>query len=413
MPRKPIKAGSGDRMKPRQSKKSAFAIPLAMLAIIILSLIGVGLLSLGMHGRLFSVRNTSEVAARCAADAALTKALFEMNEKLKVTPWDDSTLPQETDEILPNSDSTFSYTVTGDIINGYTIECTGKSGRVERNVNATLQLQGPFESAIFADTTIDLKNGTVVDWYNYDENERNLQIGTNSTEQASIDLKNGATVNGDVVVGSGGDPEVVINSTWATITGETYALTERYELTPITVPQSVLESPSQGTIEESTTITNSGKYDEIDLANGKIITIDGPVTLYIIGDVILKNSAELQVVDADTNPDASLALYLGGDAEVKNSGAINNRAENAKKVKIYGLDSCENIILKNGTNFFGTIYAPNADVEMQNSADVFGAVVARSFEQKNSATFNYDASLRDVSENDDPVRFVVKTWREE
>lgn len=400
-------------MKPRQLKKSAFAIPLAMLTVIILSVIGVGLLSLGMHGRLFSVQTTSEVAARCAADAGLTKALFEMNEKLKVTPWDGSSLPQATDEMLPNSDATFSYTVTGDIINGYTIECTGKSGLAERKINATLHLQGPFESAIFVDATIDLKNGTVVDWYNYDENERNLQIGTNSTEPAGIDLKNGATVNGDVVVGAGGDPDVVINATWATITGDTYALTQKYDLPPITVPQHIQELPSQGTIEDTTTITTSGKYDEIDLANSKIITIDGQVTLYIIGDVILKNSAELQVVDADTNPDASLVLYLGGDAEVKNSGAINNMAEDAAKVKIYGLDSCESIILKNGTNLYGTIYAPNADVEMQNSADVFGAVVARSFVQKNSATFKYDASLRDVSEDERIVRFVVEQWREE
>ncbi len=224
-------------MKTLQLKKPGFAIPLAMLAVIILSVIGVGLLSLGMHGRLFSVQTTSEIAARCAADAALTKAVFEMNEKLKVTPWDDSSLPQATDEMLPNSDAILSYTVTGDIVNGFTVECIGKSGRAERKINATLQLQGPFETAIFADATIDLKNGTVVDWYNFGENEGNLQIGTNSTEPASIDLKNGATVNGDVVVGAGGDPDVVINSTWATITGETYALTERYELPPITVPQ--------------------------------------------------------------------------------------------------------------------------------------------------------------------------------
>ncbi|MBA7644842.1 hypothetical protein ES703_52589 [subsurface metagenome] len=400
-------------MKPLQLKKPAFAIPLALLAVVILSVIGVGLLSLGMHGRLFSVRTTSEVAARCAADAGLTKAVFEMNEKLKVTPWDGSTLPQATDEMLPNSDAILSYTVTGDIINGYTVECTGKSGRAERKINATLQLQGPFESAIFVDATIDLKSGTVVDWFNFGENERNLQVGTNRTEPASIDLKNGATVNGDVVVGAGGDPDVVINSTWATITGETYALTERYQLPPITVPQHIQELPSQGTIEESTTITTSGKYDEIDLANSKIITIDGPVILYIIGDIILKNSAELQVVDADTNPDASLVLYLGGDAEVKNSGAINNMAEDAKKVQIYGLDTCESIILKNNSNLYGTIYAPNADVEMKNSADIFGAVVARSFEQKNSATFNYDASLRDVGVDDEPVRFVVEQWREE
>ena len=336
-----------------------------------------------------------------------------MNERLKVKPWDDSTLPQVTNEVLPNCDAIFSYTLTGDVDNGYIIESVGKSNQAERKVSSSLQLQGPFEPAIFTDTTINLKDGATVDWYNYGEDEKNLQIGSNSTEPASVDLKNGVTVNGDVVVGVGGDPDVVIRSGWATIAGESYALTERYQLPPITVPETLQSLPSGGTLKNSTTITSSGKYDRIYLKKGKIITIDGPVVLYIIGDVIIKNSAELQVVGADTNPDASLTLYLGGDAEVKNSGAINNKARDAKKVKIYGLDGCQSIILKNGSDFYGAIYAPNADVEMMNSADVFGAVVAKSFEQKNSATFNYDASLRDVSINDEAVRFVVKQWQEE
>ena len=82
-------------------------------------------------------------------------------------------------------------------------------------------------------------------------------------------------------------------------------------------------------------------------------------------------------------------------------------------MKIYGLNGCENITLKNDSDFYGVIYAPNADVVMMNSADVFGAVIAKSFEQKNSATFNYDASLRDSSIDDEGIRFVVRGWHED
>ena len=401
------------RKKYVQSASKGSAMVLVMIALVVLFATGVGLLSLGLRSRIFAIRNASGITARCAADAGLTMAVFEMNEKLKVKPWDDSTLPQATDERLLNCDALFSYILTGDIGNGYIIESVGKSNQAERKVSSSLQLQGPFEPAIFTKTTINLKDGATVDWYNYGEDEKNLKVGTNSTEPASIDLKNGVTVNGDVVVGVGGDPDVVIRSGWATIAGESYALTERYQLPPIIVPEWLQLLPSQGTIKDDITITSSGKYDRINLKKGKIITVDGPVVLYIIGDVIIKSSAELQVVGADTNPDASLTLYLGGDAEVKNSGAINNKARDAQKVKIYGLDGCQSIILKNGSDFYGAIYAPNADVEMMNSADVFGAVVAKSFEQKNSATFNYDASLRDVSINDEAVRFVVKQWQEE
>lgn len=393
--------------------RAGSVVALVLLVVVILSIIGGGLLSLGLHSRIFAIRTTSEITARTAADAGLAKAVFEMNEKLKVKPWNDSVLPQVTNEALPNCDAVFSYTVTKDGDNGYIVESVGKSNQAERKVRGALPLQGPFEYAIFTQGDLRLKNGATVNWYNYDTDERRLSIGTNSIEPVSIDLKNGATVNGNVVVGPGGDADVVINAIWATITGETYAAAERYELAPVTVPQQLQELPSGGTIEESTTINSSGKYDEINLNSGSIIIIDGAVSLYVLGDVTLKNSAELQVVDADTNPDASLTLYLAGDVEVKNSGVVNNLAGDPKKIKIYGLNSCRSIILKNGSSFYGAIYAPNADVEMMNSADAFGAVVAKSFEQKNSATFNYDASLRDVNENEECVHFVVKQWSEQ
>jgi len=399
--------------KSLQSKKPGYATVMVLLAVVILLATGVGLLGLGLNSRTFSIRTASEVAARCAADAGLTKALFEMNEKLKARPWDDSLLPEATYEALPNCDAVFSYTVTGDIDSGYTIESTGICGQSQRSISCTLRLVGPFEPAICGDESISLKNGSMVDGYNYDSDEENLKVGTNSIESGAVDLKNGVIVNGDVVVGVGGDPDVIINATWATITGETYAMTEEYELPPVAVPGWLESLPSKGTIEDSTTtttITSSGKYDGIDLSNGKIITVDGPVTLYITGDVILKNSAELQVVDDDG---VCLTLYLAGGVEVKNSGAVNNLAQDPTKLTIYGLDSCESIILKNGSDFYGAIYAPNADVTFHNSANAYGCVIARNFEQKNSAAFNYDASLRNASTNDECVRFVVKGWCEE
>jgi len=111
--------------------------------------------------------------------------------------------------------------------------------------------------------------------------------------------------------------------------------------------------------------------------------------------------------------DASLILYLGGNLEGKNSSTVNNLTEDPKKLQIYCLDSCENMQFKNSSDFYGVIYAPSAEVIMNNSANLYGAIVARDFEQKNSGTFNYDASLRDASVNDEAVRFVVTNWHEQ
>jgi hypothetical protein len=400
-------------IRPLQAKRKGSATALVLLAVVILFAMGVGLLSLGLHSRLLGIRTSSEIAARCAADTGLTKAVFEMNEKLKVKPWNDSTLPQETNQTMANCDATYSYTVTGDVGSGYSVEAIGKYGRVQRRVSGTLKLKGPFEFAVFVDGSVELKNSAVVDGYNYGDDGGILKVGTNSTAESSVALRNSATINGDVAVGLGGDPDTVIDAAWAFITGDTYAAPEIYELPAITVPAHLLDLPSQGIIEDDATVSGTAKYDEINLKNGKVITINGAAVLYIIGDVTLMNSAELRIVDEATNPDASLTLYLGGDVEVKNSGTINNMAEVPKKFKIYGLDSCQRIILKNGSEFYGAIYAPNADIIMMNSADAYGAIVAESFEQKNSATFNYDASLRDASIDDEVTQFTVKDWHEE
>ena len=260
---------------------------------------------------------------------------------------------------------------------------------------------------------MELKNGTTVDGYNFDTADENLQIGTNSTEAGSIDSKVGVTINGDVAVGFGGDPAVVIDSKdEAVITGDTYALSEPHKLDPITVPQYLVELPALPDPDVgTTTITGSAKYGSFDLGNGQIIEIDGPTTLYILGDLILDNSAQLQIVS--TNPDASLTLYLGGNFECKNGGLINNLAQDAQKLKIYGLDTCQEIDFKTSSTFYGAIYAPNADVTLHNSVAYNGAVATKSFTQMVNADFNYDASLRDASINDEGVRFVVQRWHEE
>ena len=391
-----------------QSKKRGSAIPLVMLVAVILLAMGTGLLRLGLGSRIFSIRTTSDITAQCAADAGLTKAIFEMNEKLKVETWDSSTLPLGTNISLPNCDAVFSYTVTGNLGSGYTIQSTGNSDQAQRTVSCTLQLQGPFEAAIFTEQYLYMKNGSVVDWYNYDADDGNLKIGTNSTASGSVRLGNSVTIKGDVAVGVGGDPDTVITlGNSATIEGQTTALTEKQELLPVTVPEALQSLPSGGTIREDTIITSSAKYNRIDLGNSETVTISGDVTLYITGDVILGNSAELQIEE-----DASLSLYLGGNLEGKNSSIINNLTRDPQKLKIYGLDSCESMRFKNNTDLHGAIYAPDADVVMDNSATVYGAVVAKNFYMKNSGTFNYDASLREASVNDEVVYFTIKNWRE-
>ena len=388
-------------------------MPLAMVAILILFVMGAGLLSLGLRSRLLALRASSDIVSRCAADAGLTKAMLEMNQKLEEDNWNDSNLPEATDEALPGCDATYSYTVTPDANNHYLIQSIGSSGISQKTVNATLTVEGLFEYAIFADDTIVLRNGTTVDGYNFDADDSPLKIGTNSTVAGAITSKLGVTIDGDVAVGAGGIIDVVIDTrAEASITGTSYVLTEPYELPSITVPAELLAMPSQGSITGNTTVSSSGKYDSINLCStGNTIIIDGDVALYVIGDVRVGNSDTFMITNA--NPDASLTLFVGGSVTTDGEATVNNATTDPTKFITYGLDTCLTIDFKHDGIFYGAIYAPNADVHLHKNVEVYGSFVCDSFVQDLDADFHYDASLRDVSVNDPGVKFVAMRWSEQ
>jgi hypothetical protein len=399
-----------------QSKNAGSTLVMVMFLVAFSTVLGVAVLAMGMQQRIFAVRTGEEIAARCAADAGLTKAIYQMNQKLTMDEaalgmWnpDPAILPSATDQVLPNCDATYSYKIlpeSGD----FTIEVIGKSGQTEKMVCANIDFHGPFEWAVCAQDSLNLYSNTVITGYNYNPGEI-LKVGTSSTKSDAVELKNGTVINGDMVVGVDGNPDTVIKNLGATITGKTYAIMDEPVFPPVTVPDQISTLPYQTDVKESTTITTSGKYRKIELKNGEIVMIDGPVTLYVTDRITLDNGAQLQINGA--NPDASLTLYLGCDFEGKNGGSINNIAGEPEKLKIYGLPDCHSMKFKNSTELYGALYAPEAEVTFDNSADAYGSVVAKKFEQKNSASFHHDASLKNVTANDEGLQFVLNRWSEQ
>jgi len=401
-----------NRKKLLQSKRKGSAMALMMVALVVLLVTGVGLLSIGLRSRIFALRMASGIAARCAADAGLTKAIFEMNEKLKVKPWDDSTLPQVTHEALPGCDAVYSYTVTGDSNGVYSIESTGDYGRAQRKVTSTLRLRGLFEGAISVVERIDIKNNNSVVGYNSTTGETDLatQIGTLSTAPGSIILGTGI-INGDVVVGVGGDPETVIQNS-GTIIGQTYALSEEIIL-PTTTPPVL---PDKGTIDISGTTVlltpaDNGRYAGITspILNGVLEIDGGDVVLHISGNIGMSNSSEIRIKDG-----SSLTLYVGGNMTFASGAGVDNQNGASDSLKVYSTGAGDQTFqIKNNTSMFGLIYAPNTDVSIMNSASLYGSFTAKSFTMMNNGTFYYDEALRNITINDEAVRFVVNRWSEE
>ena len=393
---------------------------MVLFVVVLLLIIGVGVLSIGAQRRLGGVRTCSEITARSAADAGLTQGLFSLNQMLEAKTWSDATLPYETGASVPFSNATFSYYVartsaadSNDDV--YSIQSIGNSSHAQKTVNSTLELKGLFEFAIYVAEDLTLRSGTSITAYNIDADDPPLQIGTNSTESGAVTCKSGVTIDGDIIVGPDGDPDVVINNTTeATITGESYASLIKNKTPHINVPQALQDMFSSGPITGTTTLSSSAKYDSINLLGASTdpdkidkVTVDGNIKIYVTGDLKLGNADELEIP-----PDSSLTVFLGGNLYVDNSGTINNLTQDPKKLKIFGLDTCTTIDFKNSGIFYGAIYAPEADIHLYNGFSVYGAVVGKSFTQDVDANFYYDMDLREVEPHEIGVHLVIKRWSE-
>jgi len=403
----------------RQKRRGA-ALPMAIIAIMILLAMGVGLLSLGTNNRIYAARTSSVIASRCAADAGLTMALFQMNDSLQTKPWSLDALPEAENMDLPYFDGVCSYEITGDLAGGYVATSTGTFGSAQKTVSADLELKGLFDHAVLTKADLILKSGTNLDAYNSadaSDTETDADIATQSISDSAIVLNSGVSVSGDVRVGRGGNPDTVIKDLGATVDGWKYAMPENDTLTDIEAPTTLFDMGT-GISAKGTTVTftpaDNGKYTDIALkstGDPGILEIDGgDVELHVTGNIDLGNTCEIIVKDGST-----LKLYVDGNISCDNGSSIwaQDASKSAKSLTLYGTGgSAQTFDLKAKNEWLGVIYAPNADVTLYAGGDIYGAIISNNFELKSGGDYHYDRALKEVSPDDEGVRFVFTKWSE-
>lgn len=404
-----------------QCKRRGAVLVLVTIAAVLLTLIGVGLLQVGLCNRFYAIISVHKIKACSAADAGLTIAISKMNEMLLTKSWSDSTLPEATDYSLPFCDGVCSYSVTGDLSGGYTITSTGQTSRAQKTVSTTVELKGLFDNAILTKAGLTLKSGTLIDGYNSQnplDTSTDADIATQSAADSSITLNSGVEVKGDVRVGLGGDPDTAIKDLGATIDGSKYGATTKEPLSPIDVPTDLFNMGTDISAQGSTVTigpADSGTYSAITLKSTGVpgvLEIDGgDVELHITGAIELGQSCEIIVKDG-----SSLTLYVDGDIHSRESSGITveSPAKESETLKLYATgEDTQYFDIKAKSEWVGVVYAPNADVDLYANGDVYGAVVADNFEFKAGGNYHYDKALKDVSIEDEGVRFVIKRWNED
>ncbi|MHC5123846.1 MAG: hypothetical protein ACYSOR_06545, partial [Planctomycetota bacterium] len=268
----------------RSLKRPGSVLVLVVLVVLISFIIGTGLLALGTQSRVSSVNQVQDMKARSAADAGMERALQEINNAVRAKTWSESVTPYVNNAALPFSDSVYSIKTHYDTTDGYQVVSVGTDRDYTRSVSATLGLRGLFDNAIQCRDNITLKAGTVVDTIDStismdpaDCDEKAI-IGTNSTDPDSIILNWGVVVDGDVVVGVGGDTSTVIKDLGATM-DSSYPMSTSVEFPAISAPSLFGPDTSIGIKKNEKTIgpggdfPATGRFNNIKMSQGTTLRV--------------------------------------------------------------------------------------------------------------------------------------------
>ncbi len=318
---------------------------------------------------------------------------------------------------------------SGNVIGSYSVTVTNYSGNAlvtstgtasaagtgtQARVKARVPGQPIFGNGLLADGQIFMKNDAYTDSYDSSLGAYNAPLGasnnvfqngsvvTNSTSSEAVLMENDVMINGDATTGPGG---VVTEPTQ--VTG-TISHTANQTLDPVTVPGSLSDLSSGGAlIVQNNDIVNlyagSYKYSSMDIKNDSTLNINGAVNIYVTGEVMTQNDAQLVLLSG-----GSLNLYVDGKINVKNDGFANQTLE-PTAFQIFGTPTCTEVMFENDAQVHGVINAPSAVLKVKNDAQLFGAAIASSMIFENDGAIHFDEELQDSGPMDNDHK--MKWWR--
>ena len=216
-------------------------------------------------------------------------------------------------------------------------------------------------------------------------------VSTDSTAAGAISTTANTVVNGQAIVGPGGDPSTGIAAN-GTITGATSAAAQPWNLPAVTIPAGLtslgalsLSGNPHGACSQTVT---EGKYlySSIAITGQAKLCITGKVEIYVTGDI-----------------------NIGGNGIANLSGLPTN-------MMIYALPTCATVSIHGNGDFYGAVYAPSAAIQVSGNGSVYGALTGNTVQinGSNGARLHYDEALGDLAASTTyaTTGFSRYSWRE-
>ena len=382
------------------NSESGVILPIVIILMVALTITGIAFLSASVLENQLVMREVYKNQAFYLADAGIDHLLVKLKageDKPQIPPW--TNLGEGDYMVVGSYDATPPYAIsTGRIIKG--------EQEILRKIKVVIDKRSIFAYGVFGDEKVLMKGTPEVSSYYYNDPSwptDEAQVGTNSSDPAAIELKGGAFISGDASSGVGSDPDVAISADPGAITGDRAALPEHIDLPLVDVPEF---SPEMGPLS-----VTGGAIDDISAdAKYSAVTIQGELTITSSGDLVfdslvIEGSGKIIIPG-----DVSVRIFVIGDPCRLGGNAVENMSENPAQFGLYGAGDCTEIDLAGTTDFYGTVYAPGADVKVTGTGDVHGALVGKTVELPGTARIYCDASLADDPGSPQIISF--KQWEE-
>lgn len=254
----------------------------------------------------------------------------------------------------------------------YTLQAAGQFGPSRQGIEVVIAADDSFPFGVFARDGINMSGGFSVDSYNSSAGTYASQVsGSHAGDEGNLgsngDIKaGGGIVYGDATPGPGfqvtGDPSNVMGST---APATTPFHPDPYVYSPPIASSGDWSGP--GTITAGTY-----RFDEFNVSGGNTVVISGDVTLYVDDKFTSSGGSILQV-----QPGASLVIHHGSSDFKVSGGGVVNESQEPGNVQLFSATE-KKVELSGGSDFYGLLYAPEAEFVASGSSQLFGRFIAAS-----------------------------------
>ena len=131
----------------------------------------------------------------------------------------------------------------------------------------------------------------------------------------------------------------------------------------------------------------------------------GNVTLYVDGNFLISGLSSLVIL-----PGSHVTIQHGSGSFQVTGNGVANLGHNPLDFMVYS-STAGRVENSGNSDFYGAIYAPNADTWLTGNSDTYGSVVGRVLHVTGNSDFHYDEALAEVP-GPGPGTYTIRSWRE-